>query len=96
MITEEHARLVSDIDDPDVMLEVIEMIYNEKLGIEETHEICSRILRKEPPYVTSEQSVHFHAPSCPFTQLIPEERRMKFYSKKEVARRGKVACMQCL
>jgi hypothetical protein len=96
MIEEDHAKIVAEIDDPDVMLEVIEMIYNEKLGVEETREITDRILKKEPSFVTSDQSVHFHSPNCPFTQLIPEERRMKFYSKKEVARRGKIPCMQCL
>ncbi len=96
MISEAHARIVSEISDPDVMLEVIEMIYNEKIGVEETRELVDRILKKEPAYVTSDQSVHFHSPACPFAELIPEERRMKFYSKKEVARRGKIACMQCL
>ncbi|GEM_PF-6648708 len=96
MISEEHAKFVAEIDDPDVMLEVIEMVYNEKLGVEETREVVDRIMKKEPNYVTCEGSVHYHSPACPFTQLIPEERRMKFYSKKEVARRGKIPCMQCL
>ncbi|MBI2901635.1 MAG: ParB/RepB/Spo0J family partition protein [Planctomycetes bacterium] len=96
MISEDHAKIVAEIDDPDVMLEVIEMVYNEKLGVEETREVVDRIMKKEPNYVTSEASVHYHSPACPFTQLIPEERRMKFYSKKEVARRGKIPCMQCL
>jgi ParB family transcriptional regulator, chromosome partitioning protein len=96
MISEDHAKIVAAIEDPDVMLEVIEMVYNEKIGVEETREIVDRILKKEPNYVTSEGSVHFHSPACPFTQLIPEERRMKFYSKKEVSRRGKIPCMQCL
>lgn len=96
MISEAHAKIVSEISDPDVMLEVIEMIYNEKIGVEESRELVDRILKKEPAYVTSDQSVHFHSPCCPFAQLIPEERRMKFYSKKEVSSRGKIACMQCL
>lgn len=96
MISEDHAKIVAQIDDPDVMLEVIEMIYNEKIGVEETREVVDRILKKEPNYVTSDASVHFHSPACPFTQLIPEDRRMKFYSKKEVSRRGKIPCMQCL
>lgn len=96
MITEGHARAVSEISDPDAQLEVIEMIYNEKLGLEETQEIVSRMTHQEPAYVTADQAAHFHAPSCPFAQLIPEDRKMKFYSKKEVARRGKLPCMQCL
>jgi ParB family chromosome partitioning protein len=96
MITEEHAKIVAEIDDPDVMLEVIEMVYNEKIGVEETREVVDRIVKKEPNYVTSDASVHYHSPACPFTQLIPEDRRMKFYSKKEATRRGKIPCMQCL
>jgi len=96
MISEGHAHLVSQITDPDAQLEVIELIYNEKLGIEETQEIVNRVTNKEPSYVTAEQAAHFHAPSCPFAQLIPEDRKLKFYSKREAARRGKIPCMQCL
>lgn len=96
MITEGHARLLSQISDPDVQLEVIEMVFNEKLGIEETEELVTRIVRKEPSYITADQSAHFHSPSCPFAQLIPEDRKLKFYSKREVARKGKIPCMQCL
>ncbi len=96
MITEAHARLLSDISDPDAQLEAIEAVYNEKLGIEETQELVNRATNGEPWYVTADQSAHFHSPSCPFAQLIPEERRLKFYTKKDVARRGKIPCMQCL
>jgi ParB family chromosome partitioning protein len=96
MITEGHARIVSEIKDPDAQLEVIEMAYNEKLSIEETRDLTDRITGKEPSYVTAEQAAHFHAPSCPYAQLIPEDRRMKFYSKKDVAKKGKLPCMQCL
>ena len=96
MISEGHARLVSEIEDPDAQLEVIELVYNEKLGIEETQEIVNRITNKEPSYVTADQAAHFHSPSCPFAQLIPEDRKLKFYSKREAARRGKIPCMQCL
>jgi ParB family chromosome partitioning protein len=96
MITEGHAQLVKEISDPDAQLEVIEMIYNEKLGVEETQELVNRVTNKEPAYVTADQAAHFHAPSCPYAQLIPEDRKMKFYSKREVARKGKLPCMQCL
>lgn len=96
MITEGHARIISAISDPDAQLETIEMVYNEKVGIEETQELVNRMTHKEPAYVTADQAAHFHAPSCPYAQLIPEERKQKFYSKKEVARKGKVPCMQCL
>ncbi len=96
MITEGHARIVAEIEDPDTQLEVIEMIFNEKMGVEDTRAFVDRVLRKEPAYVTFDQAAHFHAPSCPFAQLIPEDRKMKFYSKKEVAGRGKIPCMQCL
>ena len=51
---------------------------------------------KEAAYVTAEASTHFHSPACPFAQLIPDDRREKFYSRKEVAKRGKMPCMQCL
>ncbi len=96
MISEGHARLVSRIEDPDAQLEVIELIFNEKLDLEETQEIVDRVTNREPSYVTAEQAAHYHAPSCPFAQLIPEERKLKFYSKREAARRGKIPCMQCL
>ncbi len=96
MISEGHARVLSAVSDPDAQLEVIELVYNEKLGIEETQELVDRVSGKEPAYVTAEQAAHFHSPSCPFAQLIPEDRKMKFHSRKEVAKRGKVPCMQCL
>ena len=96
MITEGHAKIVSAISDPDAQLEVIEMVYNEKLGLEETQELVNRMTNKEASYVTADHAAHFHAPTCPYAQLIPEERKLKFYSKKEVARKGKVPCMQCL
>ena len=96
MITEGHARVISAISDPDAQLETIEMVYNEKLGLEETQELVNRMTNKAAAYITADQAAHFHAPTCPFAQLIPEERKLKFHSKKEVARKGKVPCMQCL
>lgn len=96
MITEGHAQWLKEIADPDAQLEVIEMVFNEKMGVEETKELVDRVTRKEPAYVTADQASHFHSPSCPFAQLIPDDRKLKFYSKKEVARRGKIPCMQCL
>jgi ParB family chromosome partitioning protein len=96
MITEDHAHWLKEIADPDVQLEVIELVFNEKLSVEETKEMVDRVTRKEPPYVTADQASHFHSPSCPFAQLIPEDRKQKFYSKREVAKRGKIPCMQCL
>jgi len=96
MISEGHARAISAISDPDAQLETIEMVYNEKLGIEETQELVNRVTNKEAAYITADQAAHFHAPTCPFAQLIPEDRKQKFHSKKEVARKGKVPCMQCL
>ena len=96
MISEGHARVISAISDPDAQLETIEMVYNEKLGLEETQELVNRMTNKEAAYVTADQAAHFHAPTCPFAQLIPEDRKLKFHSKKDVARKGKVPCMQCL
>jgi ParB family chromosome partitioning protein len=96
MLSEGHARVISAISDPDAQLETIEMVYNEKLGLEETQELVNRMTNKEAAYVTADQAAHFHAPTCPFAQLIPEDRKLKFHSKKEVARKGKVPCMQCL
>jgi ParB family chromosome partitioning protein len=96
MISEEHAPLLAQIQDPDVQLEVIELVYGEKLPAEETRDVVDRILRKEPPFVTAEGSAHFHAPHCPYAELIPPALRTTFFSKKEGARRGKLACMQCL
>jgi ParB family chromosome partitioning protein len=96
MISEEHAPMLAEIRDPDVQLEMIELIYAEKLSVEDTREAVDRILRKEPPFVTADGAVHFHAPHCPYAALIPDRERQAFYSKKEGARRGKIACMQCL
>jgi ParB family chromosome partitioning protein len=97
MISEEHAQIVAaGIKDPDAQLETIELIYNEKLSLEDTKELVDRVGGKEPAFVTAESSAHFHSPACPFAQLIPDDRREKFYSRKEVAKRGKVPCMQCL
>jgi len=96
MISEGHARAISAISDPDAQLETIEMVYNEKLGLEETQELVNRMTNKDAAYVTADQAAHFHAPTCPFAQLIPDDRKLKFHSKKEVARKGKVPCMQCL
>lgn len=96
MISEAHAHLVSRIEDPDAQLEVIEMVYNEKIGVEETKELVDRVTHQEPSFVTADQAAHFHSPKCPFAQLIPEDRKLKFYSKREVSSRGKVPCMQCL
>jgi len=96
MISEEHAPVLAQIQDPDVQLEMIELIYQEKMSVEDTREAVDRILRKEPPFVTSDGSVHFHAPHCPYAGLIPEGDRHTFFSKKEGARKGKIACMQCL
>jgi ParB family chromosome partitioning protein len=96
MISEEQAWLLATISDPDAQLEVIELAYNEKLSLEDTKEIVDRVTGREANYVTADQSNHYHSPSCPFAQLIPEDRRMKFYTRKEVAGRGKIPCMQCL
>jgi ParB-like chromosome segregation protein Spo0J len=96
MISEPHARVISLIPDPDAQLEVVEMVYNEKLGVEETREIVNRITNKEAAFITADQAAHFHAPTCPYAQLIPEDRKLKFHSRKEVSKRGKVPCMQCL
>ena len=96
MISEDHAHAVSEISDADAQLEVIELIYNEKLSFEQTQDLCNRITGKEPSFVTADQAAHYHSPNCPFVQLIPEDRKQKFYSRKDVAKRGKVPCMQCL
>lgn len=96
MINEETAKLVAQIKDPDAQLEVIELVYGQKMDMDMTREFVNRIVRKEASYVTTDDGAHFHAPSCPFAQLIPEDRRQKYYTKKEVTKRGKIPCMQCL
>jgi ParB family chromosome partitioning protein len=96
MVSEEHAPILAELRDPDVQLEMVELVYAEKLSVEDTRDAVDRILRKEPPFVTSDGSVHFHAPHCPYAALIPDPDRHAFFSKKEGARRGKIPCMQCL
>ncbi len=96
MISEEHAPVLAQIQDPDIQAEVIDLVYGEKMPVEETQDMVDRILRKEPPFVTSDGSMHFHAPHCPYAELIPAAMRTTFFSKKEGSKRGKIACMQCL
>jgi len=96
MISEDQAWMLATISDPDAQLEVIELAYNEKLSLEDTKEVVDRVTGRAANYVTADQSAHYHSPACPFAQLIPEDRRMKFYTRKEVSGRGKIPCMQCL
>ncbi len=96
MVNESQARVIAEASDPDVQLEIVEMVYNTKMSDEELREMVDRVTRKEPNFVTTDGSAHFHAPHCPYAMLIPENRRMKFYSKREAGKLGKIACMQCL
>lgn len=96
MINEEQARIIAEIDDPEVMSTVIDTIYAEKFDAEGTQEFVDRILHKPARFISNEDSPHFHSPSCPFALLIPREKRAGFYSKREAGLRGKIACMQCL
>jgi len=98
MVTETQGEIIAEIPDPSVQLEVVEMVYNAgpEMSDEDLKGVVARITRKDPAFVTTEGSPHFHAPHCPYAVLIPEHRRLKFYTKKEAGRRGKVACMQCL
>jgi len=98
MITETQAEIIAEIPDTNVQLEVVEMVYNAgpEMMDEDLRGVVDRIVRKEPSYVTTDGSPHFHSPHCPYAIGIPDDRREKFYTKKEAGRRGKVACMQCL
>lgn len=96
LIDVDRAHVLLELKDERVLQECLEIVSMGELSLEETREMVDRVLRKEPPYVAAEGSRHFHAPSCPYAQLIPEEKRSSFYSKKEALRRGKIACMQCL
>lgn len=96
MIGEEHANAISELSDPDDQLEVIEMVWQHKIGGDETRTLVDRMRRKDAPYVASDDGVHFHAPSCAFAKLIPDGRRVSFWTAKEPAKRGKIACLNCL
>ena len=98
MVTESQAEIIAEIEDTNVQLEVVEMVYNagSDLGDEDLRGVVARIVHKEPAFVTTDGSPHFHAPHCPYAIGIPDDRREKFYTKREAGRRGKVACMQCL
>ena len=98
MITDTQAEIIAEIEDANVQLEVVEMVYNagQEMGDEDLRGVVDRIIRKEPAFVTTDGSPHFHASHCPYAIGIPDERREKFYTKREAGRRGKVACMQCL
>ncbi|MHC4607025.1 MAG: ParB/RepB/Spo0J family partition protein [Planctomycetota bacterium] len=96
MISEEHARAVSEIDDPDRMLEVIEAVYRETLDVECTQALVDRVLNRPARFIANDDSPHYHRSSCPFARLIPPDRRARFYSRKEAVKRGKIACMNCL
>lgn len=98
MITDAQAEVIAEIEDSNVQLEVVEMVYNAgpDMGDEDLRGVVDRIVRKEPSFVTTDGSPHFHASHCPYAIGIPDDRREKFYTKREAGRRGKVACMQCL
>ena len=98
MITESQAEIIAEIQDSNVQLEVVEMVYNAGAGMadEDLRGVVDRIIRKEPTFVTTDGSPHFHASHCPYAISIPDDRREKFYTRREAGRRGKVACMQCL
>ena len=96
MISEEHASVLAQIDDPEDQLEVIELVYADKLDLERTRELVHRMLRKEAPYVSSDDGVHFHSPACAYAGLIPQGRMLKYWSKREPVKRGKIPCMNCL
>ena len=98
MITDVQAEVIAEIEDSNVQLEVVEMVYNAgpDMGDEDLRGVVDRIVRKAPSFVTTDGSPHFHAAHCPYAIGIPDDRREKFYTKREAGRRGKVACMQCL
>jgi len=98
MISESQAEIIAEIEDSNVQLEVVEMVYNAGADMtdEDLRGVVDRIIRKEPSFVTTNGSPHFHASHCPYAIGIPDDRREKFYTKREAGRRGKVACMQCL
>jgi ParB family chromosome partitioning protein len=98
MISGTQAEVIAEIPDSNVQLEVVEMVYNAgpEMADEDLRGVVDRIIRREPNYVTTDGSPHFHASHCPYAIGIPDDRREKFYTKREAGRRGKVACMQCL
>ena len=98
MVSEPQADIIAEIEDANVQLEVVEMVYNAgpEMTDEDLRGVVDRIVRKEPSFVTTDGSPHFHASHCPYAIGIPDDRREKFYTKREAGRRGKVACMQCL
>jgi ParB family chromosome partitioning protein len=95
-IDNEQAKIISDVSNPRMLSELIEIIYINKLSLEDTKALTDRILRREPAYITAEGSVHFHSTSCPFALLIPEEKKKKLYSRSEAKKLGKISCMYCL
>jgi ParB family chromosome partitioning protein len=96
MISEEHAPVVAQLEDPEDQLEVVELVYVEHLDVERTRELVDRMMRKEAPYVSSDDGVHFHSKSCAYAGLIPANRLMRYWSKREPVKKGKIPCMNCL
>ncbi len=96
MIGEEHAVLIAQIKEPEHQLEVIELVYVEKLDVVSAKELVDRMTHKDAPYVAADDGVHFHSPACAYAGLIPNNRLKKYWSRKEPAKKGKIPCMNCL
>lgn len=96
MINEWQAQAVSEIKDPDLMLEAVEVIYRDKLDEEHVKALVARMMGRPAPFVSTEESPHYHHPSCPFAYGIPQRERRGYYTRTEAKKRGKIPCMNCL
>ncbi|OHB75345.1 MAG: hypothetical protein A2Z34_04835 [Planctomycetes bacterium RBG_16_59_8] len=95
MVSEEHARHLRHLDGKKT-IEALEEIYRHRLTAEETEELVNRLLKKQPKYISSGKSLHFHRPDCPYTNLLDRHEANWYYSKREAVKSGKRACMTCL
>lgn len=92
----EVAQVLDEVPDAELQAQLVEMVREESLDVEEARAMVDRVMRKQPAFVTTRESRHFHSVECPFAQLIPDDRRVGLYSRREGRRWGKIACMNCL
>lgn len=95
-VGEPQAFSIQDIGDDATREELVDLVRERNLNVEETQALVDRILHRQPRFVTSDRSVHYHTPACAYAQLIPEPARKGVYSRAEGKRWGKIACMNCL
>lgn len=95
MLTEKHAGVLKEIPNRKLLLKAVEEVYKKRLSLADTEEYVNYLLRKNPRYISSQQSSHVHLPTCEYVKHIPDVERVLYYSRREAQTFGKLLCLQC-